>query len=595
MWRTRSSTGRRGTSRRARTRGRRSRTCSPAARRERAASASIAAATGRGSRCWPRTTRSSVRPDGSPACAARSRTSARASGPRRRWKRRRTLLAVTLRSIGDAVIATDVEGRVVLFNRVAEQLTGWSHEQALGRPLGEVFQIVNPRTRERCESPVEKVLRSGTAVALANHTALVSRSGVERIIADSGAPIRDARGHVLGVVLVFRDVTDKERLDQELARAQKLESISTLAGGIAHDFNNLLTGVLGYLSLAERSLPERDKTTRSLRAAEKATLRARDLTQQLLTFSRGGAPVRQPAHLAELIGESVAFALRGSSVVAELALSPDLWAAEIDAGQINQAISNVAINAVQAMPAGGRLRVSAENVFIDDHRFVELPAGRYVQLSLSDTGVGIAPDVLDHIFDPYFTTKQQGSGLGLATTYSIVKNHDGQITVDSVVGEGATFTIYLPATVHVVSAAPPAAAAPPSSGGRVLVMDDDDVVRGLLARMLSEEGYSAERASDGVEALDRYRAARAAGQPFDVVIMDLTVPGGMGGKEATARLLQEDPEARVIVSSGYSNDPIMANYRDHGFSGVLSKPYRVAEVSAAIREVIARSKGALSP
>lgn len=200
--------------------------------------------------------------------------------------------------------------------------------------------------------------------------------------------------------------------------------------------------------------------------------------------------------------------------------------------------------------------------------------------------------MVDHVFDPYFTTKKGGSGLGLATTYSIVKNHDGHILVDSVVGEGATFTIYLPATARAVSAPPTAAAATPSGGGRVLVMDDDDIVGGLVATMLTDEGYSTERARDGAEALERYRAARAAGRPFDVVIMDLTVPGGMGGKEATTRLLQEDPEARVIVSSGYSNDPIMANYRDHGFSGVLSKPYRVAEVSAAIRDVIARPKSA---
>ncbi|HXK11294.1 MAG TPA: PAS domain S-box protein [Vicinamibacteria bacterium] len=512
-------------------------------------------------------------------------------GPRKRAEEalegEKELLAVTLRSIGDAVIATDVEGRVKLFNRVAEHLTGWSHQEALGRPLADVFRLVNPRTRERCEDPIDNVLKSGTAVALASRTALVSRSGVERVIADSGAPIRDAGGQVLGVVLVFRDVTDKERLDQELARSQKLESIATLAGGIAHDFNNLLTGVLGYLSLAQRSLPD-DRTSERLRAAEKATLRARDLTQQLLTFSKGGAPVRQPGHVAELIRESVAFALRGSNVVADIALAPDLWAAEIDAGQISQAISNVALNAVQAMPAGGRLRVRAENAFLDDHRFVELPGGCYLRIALSDTGAGIVPEVLDHVFDPYFTTKDGGSGLGLATTYSIVKNHDGHITVDSVVGEGATFTIYLPATARAVSAAPSAAAATPSRGGRVLVMDDDDVVGGLVATMLTDEGFSAERARDGAEALELYRAARAAGRPFDVVIMDLTVPGGMGGKEATARLLEEDPEARVIVSSGYSNDPIMANYRDHGFSGVLSKPYRVADVSAAIREVLAR-------
>ncbi len=499
-------------------------------------------------------------------------------------------LVVTLASIGDAVVATDVEGRITFLNNVAERLTGWSREEALGLPLDEVLQILNQNTRARCESPVAKVLETGAVGGLANHAVLVARNGAERVIADGGAPIHDVHGQLIGVVLVFRDVTDKERMDQELARAQKLESIAVLAGGIAHDFNNILTGVIGYLSLARHSLAGDNQTSLRLQEAEKAALRAKELTQQLLTFSKGGAPVLKPLHLPELIKDAVAFALRGSATVAEYAIASDLWPVEADRGQLGQALSNVALNAVQAMPDGGHLHVRAQNVLLDANRFAELPAGRYVEISLRDEGIGIPERLLDRIFDPYYTTKQRGSGLGLATTYSIVKKHDGHISVESVLEAGSTFTLYLPATARVVEEAAGARVEAPSGGGRVLIMDDEAVVRSLVATTLSGYGFSVESARDGSEALELYRKAKDAERPFDAVILDLTVPGGMGGKEAARRLQEIDPQARIIVSSGYSNDPVMADYRNYGFSAVLTKPYGVGEMLTALREMMGWSR-----
>jgi PAS domain S-box-containing protein len=498
-------------------------------------------------------------------------------------------LAVTLRSIGDGVITADTDGKIVLMNRVAEEMTGWRQEEAIGRPFEEVFHILNEKSRMLCDNPVEKVLQSGTTIGLANHTVLVSRFGKERIIADSGAPIRDQQSRIVGAVLVFRDITDKMKMEEELFKAHKLESIGILAGGIAHDFNNLLTAVLGNISLAKMLTSSEDKIHQKLVEAEKASLRARDLTQQLLTFSRGGAPVKKTTSIAGIIRDSATFTLSGSKAHCQFDIPFDLWPTEVDEGQISQVINNLIINADQSMADGGVITVTCKNIYLVDSTSLPLRDGRYISISIADKGTGISADAIPRIFDPYYTTKKNGKGLGLATVYSIVKNHDGHITVKSETGAGTTFTIYLPAAE---SGAEESIYSEPISAavkGKILVMDDEENIREVAGEILDYLGYEVEFAGDGREAVDLYKKARENGRPFIAVIMDLTIPGGMGGKETIHILRETDENITAIASSGYSNDPIMAEYRTYGFSGVITKPYMVSELEKVLNEVLVRS------
>ncbi len=494
-------------------------------------------------------------------------------------------LAVTLRSIGDGVIATDTEGRIVLMNQVAERFTGWTQAEALGRPASQVFAIYQEQSGVRCEDPVAQVIRTGQTVGLANSTMLLSRDHRALSVAASSAPIVD-RGQVLGVVLVFRDITARKQMEGELLKIEKLSSLSLLAGGIAHDFNNILTGILGNLSLARVSFRDGDQVLARLAEAEQAAIRARDLVQQLLTFAKGGTPVKEIASLAEIIRESANFTCRGSQVRAVFDLASDLKPAEVDPAQISQVVQNLVLNAVQAMPSGGTLRITAENVELTPGSGLPLQPGCYVKIGVHDEGVGIPKAYLSKIFDPYFSTKSRGSGLGLATAYSIVKNHEGYMTVASELGKGSVFFLYLPATVKEAPVRPSQAGEPVAGRGRILVMDDDETVRAVAGRILSHLGYEVGFALDGEEALHLYGRARAAGCGYDAVIMDLTIPGGMGGKEAIGKLLEQDPEARAIVSSGYADDPIMHRYQEYGFRGVIRKPYRVEAFSRELARVL---------
>ncbi len=496
-------------------------------------------------------------------------------------------LAVTLRSIGDGVITTDMEGRVILLNKVAEELTGWKQEEARGRAFDEVFRIIDERTRQQRSSPVAHVLKNGSGSELAHNSVLVARGGRERLIADSVAPIRDRESRLVGVVLVFRDITEKKRIEQELFNAHRLESIGVLAGGIAHDFNNLLTAILGNISLSKMLVSEGDRMFRNLDEAEKASLRAKGLTQQLLTFSRGGAPVRRTLSLAAIIRESAAFTLSGSGTTCRFILPEDLWSVEADEGQISQVINNLVLNADQAMPGGGEIEISCANVVIDAKSHLPLPAGAHVRIAVSDRGQGIPQEAITRIFDPYFTTKRNGTGLGLATVYSIIRSHDGHIAATSRQGGGSTFTIHLPALVEGKVPVAPEETAVDSGRGTVLVMDDEESIREIAGEMLSYLGYDATVARDGAEAVELYRQARERGQPFSVVLMDLTIPGGMGGREAITLLRQMDESVLAVVSSGYSTDPIMADYRAYGFSGVIIKPYRVAELKSVLDQLLA--------
>jgi PAS domain S-box-containing protein len=498
-------------------------------------------------------------------------------------------LATTLRSIGDGVITTDTEGVVTFMNPVAEALTGWTQKEATGVLLSDVFCIINEETRVRCENPFERILETGGIVGLANNTVLVARDGTERLIADSGAPIRD-NDSILGTVLVFRDVTEKRRMEDDILRLQteKMESISVLAGGIAHDFNNILTSILGNITLAKIHADPADDIVATLTEAEKASLRAKNLTQQLLTFSKEGVLIKKFTSISELLRDTAQFTLRGSNVGCRFCISDDLWPVEIDAGQISQVINNLIINADQAMPRGGMVTVEAENVTVG-YKEQPMQQGTYVKISITDEGVGIPCEHLQRIFDPYFTTKQKGTGLGLAISFSIIRNHDGHITVESEPGAGTTFSIWLPASEKAViplEKGMEELAGNKKGEGRILLMDDDwDILR-VTRDVLNYLGYDTVLARNGKEAVDVYMKALKESESFDVVILDLTVQGGMGGKETIQKLKEIDPEVKAVISSGYSNDPVTAHYREYGFSSAITKPYSIDELKKALQSVM---------
>lgn len=503
------------------------------------------------------------------------------------------LLSVTLRSIGDAVVATDTAGTVVLLNPAAEALLGWPAAEARGKPFRAVFRSVDPGAGSPAESLVDRVLATGASAASREETLLVARDGQERYIADGAAPIFDDRARMVGVVLVFRDVTDRRRMEQELQRADKLESLGVLAGGIAHDFNNLLGAVLANLSLAKHQLGGCGGAWELIDEAEQASVRATNLTQQLLTFSRGGAPVKRVARLAPLVDAAVRFALRGSKVRYELEQDEDLWPAQVDEGQIGQVFHNLALNAVQAMPEGGVLRVTLRNAVVAAG--TPLAPGRYVELRVRDEGRGMPEAVAKRAFDPYFTTKARGSGLGLAVVYSVVRSHGGRVELQSACGQGTTFTLHLPAATQAAEAPLPPGEDLLRGRGLVLVIDDEEGLRKVYPRILRYLGYDVAVAADGREGLDMYASAREGGRPFDLVILDLTIPGGLGGTQALDALRALDPGARIVASSGYAADPILADYRRHGFDGVLPKPFKAADLGRVVAEVLGRASPGGAP
>jgi|GEM_PF-1064103 len=500
----------------------------------------------------------------------------------------RDRLAVTLAAIREAVLGCDASGRVVLMNESAAHLLRRAEAECLGAEAGALLELMDVRTRERKELAIAHLVEGKRNARVGLELRLVVAAGEERLVSYAESVVRDAEGRGQGAVLVLRDITEEHARALHLQQAQKLESIGLLAGGIAHDFNNILTAILGNLSLASDLLRDGDPAAELLREAETASRRAQGLTRQLLTFAKGGAPVRRVVRLGETIRSAATFALRGSKVRCDLDIHDDLWPTWADAGQIAQVVQNLVINAKQAMPQGGTVIVKAWNRTstseADDGPVTE----RHVVVSVTDTGVGIKADDVGRIFDPYFTTKSEGSGLGLTTSHSIVRNHGGWFEVESEEGRGTTFRFYLPAADP--DAAPEleedASAVP--GHGRILVMDDEPAILRVVAQMLTRAGYEPVCVTDGQAAIDAYEQARRQGKPFRAVVVDLTVPGGMGGKACVEALQRLDPSVKAIVSSGYSEDPVMADPGRHGFQGVLAKPYRSAELAAMLAKVLAR-------
>ncbi len=501
-------------------------------------------------------------------------------------------LAVTLRSIGDACITLDNDGRVIMFNPVAERLTGWVHEDATGKLVSDVLHLVDERTRRRSQHLIQRIVTTGGSDAAGSLHILVSRDDGERLVETSSSPIRDRLGRKLGAIIVLRDVTERRRAEEERQKAEKLESLGLVAGGIAHDFNNILTTILGNVSLVLGTSEVPAAITERLAAARKAAQRAQELAGQLLTFAKGGAPVKQSINLSQFLIDTVHCAVAGSHTTCDAKIAEDLWPVDADPGQLAQVIANITVNADQAMPSGGPLHVTAENLdLLVDSASLGLAAGRWVHFALEDHGVGIPEEYLAKIFDPYFTTKPTGTGLGLAAAYSIVKNHGGVILVESTPTVGSTFNVYLPASEKpIVTTAATASepAAVPMGSGRVLILDDEEAICMLVTCALEPLGYEVTETQDGLVALEKYEEAMKSGRKYDLVISDLTMPGRMSGQEAIRRLRELDPEVRAIVSSGYANDPVMSRYQEFGFCGMIAKPYEIDALGRKVAEIMAQ-------
>ncbi len=498
----------------------------------------------------------------------------------------RERLSVTLSSITDGVIATDTRSRISLINKPAADLIGRSKDDLTGMDIGLVLPMQGgDGDALSADKLASEAIAKNAPIMISRDLYLEKADSLICPIEFSAAPIRDCKGAAIGSVCVIRDIGERRRHEDEMIRIEKLESIGLLAGGIAHDFNNILTAITGNLMIARMEITDNPAAIDRIERAETAALRARDMTRQLVTFAKGGSPVKETADIRDLIKETTLFVLQGTASRAEILIEPDLWTADVDCGQIGQVISNLVINANQAMPDGGIITVNAKNCTIKEDMGTCIP-GDYLCISVHDQGCGISQNDLTRIFDPYFTTKQNGNGLGLASCLSIIKKHGGTIDVVSKPDIGTTFSIYLPASKKALSCRTCELTIPCGRDQSILIMDDDEAILEIASVILTQQGYTVTTATDGDEAICLYREAKKNGKSFDAVIMDLTIPGGMGGREAMAILYREDPSIKAIVSSGYSEDPVMSAYREHGYCAVLPKPYRGRDLLSLLDTVL---------
>jgi len=490
-----------------------------------------------------------------------------------------------LDTVDEGFIVLDRDYRILTANSAYCGMVGGSTEEVIGRHCYKVSsKFAQPCYELGQECSVRLVFETGKP-----HSARTLRADAEGnilYIEKRAYPIKNHFDVVTSVIETISNITEQHLLEEERLKSHKLESIGTLAGGIAHDFNNLLQGVFGYISLAKESYDQKEKALSMLDQAEKALHLSVNLTNQLLTFSKGGKPVKQLIKVMPVVESAVKFALSGSNTNYELNTeADDLWLVDADEGQLAQVIQNIVLNANQAMAGGGTVRVALANADLAKDTIVTLPAGgRFVRITIRDSGIGINEQNLARIFDPYFTTKQKGSGLGLATSYSIIKNHGGMIEVKSEVNRGTTFTIYIPASLETKKIDPTPSDVTWTQKGRILLMDDEDLIREVAEAMILSLGHDIVCAGDGREAVALFREANAAGLPFDLVILDLTVKAGLGGEEALRMLREIDPEVKAVVSSGYADSPVVANCRAYGFSGVLNKPYKLEALNNCLNK-----------
>lgn len=504
---------------------------------------------------------------------------------RKKIEREINFLASIIRNMPDAVCAIDPENRVVFWNKAAERMFGYTSEEILEQPVTLILPEEHKSEISHCVTSLNM-----TEIVPSYESIRISKDRTRFPVEVTAVPLYDVNGQITGCASITRDVRGRKKMEKEILKASKIESIGVLAGGIAHDFNNLLTAIMSSISTVKDMVPSDPDIHELLSIAQKASRNAKDLTHQLLSFARGDAPDREAGSVAELLRKAIRFVMSGSNIKYKLFIEEHLFPVRMDKTQITQVINNLALNAKDAMQEGGLLTVHAENCMIERNDNIPLKEGEYVKISISDQGTGIPEEIIHKIFDPYFSTKQmsvrKGMGLGLALCYVIIKNHDGFIAVDSTVGVGTTFTIYLPATESKEPEAQEEKRRIITGKGSVLIMDDETVIEQIAGIMFRRIGYELTFARDGAETIRLYEAAMKAGRKFDVVILDLTIPGEQGGKETVRRLLEIDGSVKAIVSSGYSEDPVMANFRSYGFKGVLPKPYEVEELSEVIAAVL---------
>lgn len=507
----------------------------------------------------------------------------------KRLEEEREKLSVTLKSIKDGVLTVDLEGRIVLLNSSCEDLIEYKKDEVMNKDVNSIIRLYeDEQLTKEIINPIKRVIETGESYESIKPYFFLSKSSRIKIIEFSVNPIKEKKGDIIGVVFVLRDITEKHKMQEEIIKNKKLESVGLLAGGIAHDFNNILTAILGNITLGKIYANPQEKIYEILLEAEKACIRSRDLTQQLLTFSKGGAPIKKVDFIDEVIKESAEFLVRGSNVKFIFESEEGLLPVEFDPGQINQVVNNIIINALQSMPNGGVLKIEIKNEVINKSNNI-IKEGKYVVISFSDTGVGIPKENLEKIFDPYFTTKKSGSGLGLAISYSIIQKHNGYIFVESEINKGTTFKIYLPVTEKSIEKKKlKESNIIKKLKGRILFMDDEDFIIDVGVKLLSYLGLDVEVAKDGEDVIKKYKKSLKENKPFDVVIMDLTVPGGMGGKETMPKLIKIDPNVKAIVSSGYSNDEVMANYKFYGFKAVMVKPYKIEDLSRVLEDLLSK-------
>lgn len=482
------------------------------------------------------------------------------------------------------IVIWDNDFRAKEWNASCEKIFGYLREDVLNKSG---MTIVAEEDQQRISNLFDSLKNKKT---VRNRNRNITKSGKKITCEWYNTPLTDHKDNVIGILSLVEDVTDQIHLEKELLKIIKLESTGVLAGGIAHDFNNILTAILGNINLSLLDTSLEPPTRKRLMAAEKASLRAQTLTQQLLTFSKGGEPVKEQTSIVEVIRDSADFVLHGSSTSCKYYISDDLWLIDADKGQISQVIQNIVLNASQSMPGGGQISITCEN--IDRTKIQEdlLSTNTdYIKITISDNGVGIPERTLEKIFDPYFSTKTEGSGLGLAITLSIVRKHKGHISAESIPDEGTTFTIFLPADSKLMATTLAEKTTTISStvNATILIMDDEDMVLNVVSSMIGALGYETLLSKNGDECIELYSQLMKQGNPPDLIIMDLTIPGGKGGEETTKELLQIDPNVQVVVSSGYSNDPIMASFKEYGFCAAISKPYVMDDLSQVITKTLA--------
>jgi two-component system cell cycle sensor histidine kinase/response regulator CckA len=491
--------------------------------------------------------------------------------------------AIMEQSVGAIFIVDSEKWSIQQANSAFLKLFGYSEASIQQLPVS----ALSPSDSSDLENILKRITRENPIVAAELN--MRNQNGKVLEIEISGSMIEHGGNKML--CITAWDVTERHQFESEMARNQKLESLGVLAGGIAHDFNNILTSIVSNIEISMTSLPDGDKQKHRLEESVRSAMRAKSLTQRLLTFSKGGQPVKEKLDIAGLLRSSIEFVLAGSKVVANYDIKDDLNKISADPAQMEQVINNLVINSMQAMSNGGQISVRAENVMIEDQTLFPIANGPYVKIDIADEGVGIPEEDLDRIFDPFYTTKETGTGLGLSTVRSIVRNHGGTVQVDSILGKGTTVTMVLP-TANGYDQAPSSKtpAMDVTRHGRILVMDDEEPILEVLEIMLGDLGNEVTCVNNGEKAIAAYRDGLTTGRPFDLVIMDLTIKGGMGGKETIVEILALDPHARVIVSSGYSNDPIMAHPKEYGFRDVLMKPFTGQELAARVSSVMDQKK-----